>query len=140
VNASTIRSPALAVGLVLLLALGLQACGETASTSGFSGEKHAVAQAIVDFQNDVTTREQKKLCLKDLAAVVTGRFAHSGGCQAALKNQLLQVDAPGLTIQSIAVSGDRATAQVKSTRSGKSAVSTLRLVREGGRWKIAGTG
>jgi len=29
---------------------------------------------------------------------------------------------------------------VKSTYSGKSAVSTLALVKEGGRWKISGTG
>ncbi len=134
-----LRAPALAVALGLPLALGIQACGETASTSGFSGEKHAVAQTIVNFQSDVSAREQKKLCQNDLAASVTAHFAHNGGCQAALKNQLLQIDAPGLTIESISLNGDRAGAKVKSTYSGKSAVSTLQLVKEGGRWKIAAT-
>lgn len=123
-----------------MLAILLAGCGETASTSGFSGEKHAVAQTIANFQADVTAREQKKLCQNDLAASVTARFTRSGGCQAALKSQLLQVDAPGLTIQSVAVTGRRASARVKGTRSGKSAISTLQLVKEGGRWKIAAAG
>lgn len=124
------------VALTLSIAIG--ACGETASTTGFKGESHNVAQTISDFQSDVTAREQKKLCQRDLAAAVTGQLTRSGGsCQAALKNQLLQVDATGLTIQSIAVSGTKATARVKSTYSGKSAISALTLVKEGGRWKIS---
>jgi hypothetical protein len=137
VNTSPRQAAATAVGL--LLAVVLPACGETPSTSGFSGEKHAVAQTIVNFQNDVTTREQKKLCQNDLAASVTARLAHGGGCQAALKNQLTQVDAAGLTIESIVVTGKTASARVKSTYSGKSAISAMRLVKEGGRWKIAAT-
>ncbi len=138
-NASP-KAPAPAVALALSLAFVLQACGETASTSGFSGEKHAVAQAIVDFQSNVTARDQKKLCQNDLAASVTSRLAHGGGCQEALKNQLLQIGAPGLTIESVALAGNRASARVKSTYSGRKTTSTLQLVKEGGRWKIAGTG
>ena len=126
---------AAAAGLVL--ALGLQACGETASTSGFSGEKRTVAQAIVNYQTDVTTREQKKLCQSDLAASVVRRLTAAGGCQAALKRQLAQVDAPGLTIEAISLNGKQALARVKSTYSGRSAISTLRLVREGASWKIS---
>lgn len=127
-----------ATALALSVAVG--ACGETASTSGFKGESHNVAQTISNFQSDVSTREQKKLCERDLAATVTGRLARSGGsCQAALKNQLLQIDATGLTIEAIAVNGKKATARVKSTYSGKSAISALTLVNEGGRWKISGT-
>ncbi|HEX3692460.1 MAG TPA: nuclear transport factor 2 family protein [Solirubrobacteraceae bacterium] len=138
VHALLSRQAAAAAGAALLAA-GLAACGETASTSGFSGEKHAVAQAIVNFQSDVRAREQKKLCQNDLAASVTARFAHSGGCQAALKSQLTQVDAPGLTIESVLVSGRTAVARVKSTYSGKNAISAMRLVKEAGRWKIATT-
>jgi hypothetical protein len=124
----------------MALAVAIGACGETASTSGFKGESHNVAQTISDFQSDVAAREQKKLCERDLAAAVTGRLTRSGGsCQAALKNQLLQIDATGLTIETIAVDGKKATARVKSTYSGKTAISALTLVKEGGRWKISGT-
>ncbi len=129
-------------GTAVALALGVSvgACGETASTSSFKGESHNVAQTISNFQTDVTAREQKKLCERDLAATVAGRLARSGGsCQAALKNQLVQIDATGLTIEAIAVNGKKATARVKSTYSGKSAISALTLVNEGGHWKISGT-
>ncbi|HEV3094262.1 MAG TPA: hypothetical protein VGY30_07080 [Solirubrobacteraceae bacterium] len=127
--------------LAVALAAALTGCGETASTSAFKGESQNVAQTIVDFQSDVSAREQKKLCQKDLAASVTVRLTRAAGsCQAALKNQLLQIDATGLTIQSISLTGRSAAARLKSTYSGKSAVSTLTLVKEGGRWKISGTG
>lgn len=122
----------------LALAVAFGGCGETASTGSFKGESHNVAQTISDFQSDVTAREQKKLCQRDLAASVTAQLTRAGGsCQAAMKNQLLQIDATNLTIQSIAVSGNRATARIKSTYSGKSRVSTLTLVKEGSRWKIS---
>jgi hypothetical protein len=125
----------------LALAGALGGCGETASTGSFQGESHAVAQAIADFQSNVTAREQKKLCQNNLAAAVTARLTRAAGsCQAALKNQLLQIDATGLTIKSISVNGKTATARVKSTYSGKTRESTLTLVKEGGRWRIAGAG
>lgn len=127
-------------GVALALSVALAACGETASTSGFKGESHSVAQTISNFQTDVSAREQKKLCERDLAAAVTDRLTRSGGsCQAALKKQLLQIDATSLTIEAIAVNGKKATARVKSTYSGKTAISALTLVNEGGHWKISGT-
>lgn len=136
------RTKKIAVGLTLALALalGAGACGETASTSSFTGESHAVAQAVADLQSDVTGRDEKKLCQNDLAAAVTARLRSGGGCQAVLKKHLLQIDAPSLTIESISVTGNKATAQVKSTYSGKDRLSTLTLVKEGGRWKVSGTG
>jgi hypothetical protein len=129
------------VSLAITLAAALPGCGETVSTGSFKGESHNVAQAIADFQTNVTARDQKKLCQNNLAAAVTARLAHAAGsCEAALKNQLLQIDATNLTIESIAVHGNSATARVKSTYSGKNAIATLTLVKEGSHWKIAGTG
>jgi hypothetical protein len=120
--------------------VGITACGEATSTSKFTGESHNVAQTLSDFQSHVTAREQKKVCQSDLAATITTRFQNAGGCQAALKNQLLQLDALNLTIESIAVNGATASARVKSTYSGKSRITTLTLVKEGSRWKISGVG
>jgi hypothetical protein len=128
-----------AAGLcVLAAAVGLGACGETASTSGFKGESHNVAQTVSDFQSDATAGDQQKLCENDLAATVTARLRVGGGCQAILKKQLHEIDALSLTIESIAVNGAGATAHVKSTYSGKNRISTLTLVKEGSRWKISG--
>lgn len=129
----------LAAGLcTLALAAGPVACGETASTSGFNGESHNVAQAVSNFQSDTTAGDQKKLCENDLAATVTARLRGASGCQAVLKEQLHEIDALGLTIESIAVNGASATAHVKTTYSGKSRITTLTLVKEGARWKISG--
>ena len=74
----------------------------------------------------------------DLAATVKTRLGTAGsGCQSALKHQLSQIDTLELTIKSIAVKGNAASAHVTSTWSGKSRESTLALVREGKAWRIA---
>lgn len=119
------------------IALGLTACGETASTGSFKGESHNVAQTISDFQSDAMSANKQKLCTNDLASTITTRLKAAGGCEAAVKQQLTQLDSFGLTIESIAVSGATASARVKSTWSGKSRITTLSLVKEGSRWKIS---
>jgi hypothetical protein len=122
-------------------ALAIAACGEAVSTSGFSGASKGVAQTLSDFQNDATAGDEAKLCQRDLAANLTNglkRAGGAGGCQAALKEQLRQVDALNLTVQAISVKGATAQARVKSTWSGKNRLSTLSLVKEGARWKISG--
>jgi type 1 fimbria pilin len=122
-----------------LVALTMTACGaSTVSTSNFSGEAKAVAQRISDFQTDATGQNEQKLCQVDLASVVLTRLRAAGGkCEPALKTQLGEVDVFELKVESIAVTGKKASARVKSTWSGKSAISTLQLVKEGGAWKIA---
>ena len=91
-----------------------------------------------NFQSDVTARKQKKLCQNDLAATLTTRLQSAGGCQAVLKEQLLQIDAPNLTIESISRQWHSRNRAVKSTYSGKNRISTLTLVKEGSHWKISG--
>jgi hypothetical protein len=125
---------------VLAATLGLSACGETGA-SNFKGESHAVAQTVSDFQSDVTARDEKKVCENDLAATLkTSLQKNAGGCRAALKKQLLEVDSPTLTIESVAIKGTTASARVKSLYSGKNRLTTMTLVKEGSRWKISGTG
>jgi Putative lumazine-binding len=135
----TIALRGLATGLVTgAIALGLSACGETASTGSFKGEDRNVAQTISNFQSDATSTNKHKLCANDLASAIATRLKSAGGCEAAVTEQLKQLDSFGLTIQSIAVSGNSATARVKSTWSGKSRITTLSLVKQGARWKISG--
>ncbi|HXQ00658.1 MAG TPA: hypothetical protein VN845_11420 [Solirubrobacteraceae bacterium] len=135
----TISAKQLTGGLcVLALTLGVSACGETASSSGYKGESHKVAETVSNLQTDATALDQKKVCENDLAAALTARLGGNKGCQANLKNQLHEIDALTLSIKSIAVSGNKATARVKSTYSGKSRVTTLLLVKEGSHWKVSG--
>lgn len=124
----------------LALAVGISACAETASTGKFKGESHNVAQTVSNFQTDATAEDEKKLCEDDLAATLTAKLARAGGCQTVLKGQLREIDALGLTIESITVNGTHALAHLKSTYSGKNRVTVLALVKEGSHWKISGLG
>jgi ABC-type glycerol-3-phosphate transport system substrate-binding protein len=119
--------------------LGLAGCGETTSSKSFTGEEHAVAQRVSDFQKHATESSQSKLCNDDLASTLVTSIRASGkGCTEALKEQLKSVEDLTVTIESVSVDGKTATAIVKSTRSGKSVPDTLKLVKEGGAWKISG--
>ncbi|MGA2455089.1 MAG: hypothetical protein ABSG93_16385 [Solirubrobacteraceae bacterium] len=122
--------------------LALAGCGSTASTAGFKGEQHEVAQTIANLQNDATAAEQKKICANDLAAALVTRLGGAKGCETAIKNQLAEVDNLETSVKSVdvAAGGKAATAQVKSIREGKTATSAVSLVKEGGKWKISGVG
>jgi hypothetical protein len=141
-SASTIVSfkRALALPCAVLIALGLSACAKTVSTSGLSGEAKDAAETIKALQSDATSGDQKKVCDNDLAkALVTKLNAASGGCQQALKGQLAEIDSLELNIDTVQVTSaaHAATATVTSVYAGKKRKSTLSLVKEGSKWKIA---
>jgi hypothetical protein len=123
-------------------ALVLTACGTTVSTAGFKGAQHEVAQTIANLQADASAGEQGKICAKDLAAALVAKLGGKKGCEAAIKSQLAQVDSLEASVESVAVAanGKTATAQVKSIHEGKSHVSTVALLDEGGKWKVSGLG
>jgi copper chaperone CopZ len=126
---------------VPLLAVGLSACASTTSTSNFKGEQHAVAQTVANLQSHATAMEAGKICGADLASANVARLnAAPGGCTRAIEAQLKEIDSFETTVESVQVSGDHATALVKSTHAGKSALQTLTFVKEGGGWRIAGLG
>jgi hypothetical protein len=126
--------------LLGMLAVGVTACGgTTVAASNFKGESHAVAQRISDFQSDATAVDEQKMCDNDLASTIVARLKAAGSnCEKALKTQLAQVDKFNLSVDSVKVTGDTATAQVKSIYSNREHPSTLQLVKEGHNWKIAG--
>lgn len=125
-----------------LCPLALAACGPASatSTSAFSGVKHEVAQRIADFQSHASGAEEKKICSEDLAASIVARLGGTHGCEEAIKRQLGQVDNLEVSIESIEVAktGTAASARVKSIYEGKARPSTLSLVKEAGKWKLAG--
>jgi len=123
--------------LLLALAIGLIACGEEVSTSSFKGEQAEVAKRISDFQSDATKGETKSICQNDLTAALRTRLKGSSECEKAIKDQLAEIDTFTLSIESIAIKGTSASAQVKSTYSGKTKSHTLELLKEGQNWKIS---
>jgi hypothetical protein len=122
--------------------LALAACARTSSTStsGFTGVKREVAQAIADFQSNANSSEEKKICAQSLDAAIVRRLGGAKGCESAIKTQLGEIDSLELSVESIAVTahGGTASAQVKSIDEGKSRASTMLLVKQGGSWRISG--
>jgi hypothetical protein len=125
-----------------LCAVALSACASTVSTASFKGAQQQVAQTVANLQADATASEQKKICADDLAAAVVDRLGGVKGCEAAIKDQLAEVDSLEVSVQSVALAstGTTATARVKSVHQGKSQPSTISLVKEGGKWKISSLG
>jgi hypothetical protein len=121
-----------------LLVLVLASCGGAVSTGSYKGPSKAVAERISDFQSDVTAKDEKKLCNRDLASAVRARLQAGGStCVAALSKQLGAITDFQLSVSSIAVHGKSATARVKSTWSGRQRTTTMQLLEEGGAWRIA---
>lgn len=121
----------------LCMAVGISACGQTASTGSYKGESKHVATTISNLQSDATSANASKVCSRDLSARVLKRLEAGGeSCKKALEDQLREVDTYSLTVESISVQGDAATAKVKSTWSGKEKVHQLSFVKEGGSWKV----
>ena len=123
-----------------LPALALVACTSAVSTSSFHGVEHEVAQTVANLQADATSNDPKKICANDVSQAVVARLGGIKGCEAAIKRQLNEVDSLELSVQSVQVASDgaTATAHVKSVHEGKSRAGTVSLVKEDGRWKVSG--
>jgi hypothetical protein len=123
-----------------LSAFALAGCGSTTTTAGFTGVKHEVAQTIANQQSDATSAEPKKICADELASTLVTRLGGTSNCEKAIKDQLAEIDNLETSIKSVdvAAGGRTASAQVSSIREGKTAISTMSLVKEAGKWKISG--
>lgn len=133
--------PTIALLCAALATTALAACGTagSVSTSAFKGEQEQVAKAIARLQSHATALEAKKICGEDLAAARVGKLNTApGGCKQALESQLKQIDSFETNVESVKLSGDTATVQVKGVVGGKKAVQTVSLVKEGGKWKVSG--
>jgi hypothetical protein len=128
----------LAIVCLPLAACTLVACGTATSVSSFKGTEHDVAQTVANLQSHVTASEPKKVCGEDLDAALVSKLGGAKQCEAAVKEQLVDVDNTELEVESVNVSGETATAVTKSTFAGKKVKRSVSLVREGGKWKIAG--
>jgi hypothetical protein len=123
-----------------LCALVASACGTTTSTSNFKGAEHEAAQTVADLQSDITASEKKKICERDLGAPIVTKLGGQKACEEAIKNRLTEIDNTELTVESVKVEGDKATAQVKSVYGGKKQIRSVTLAKEGGRWRITSIG
>ena len=139
----TPRPPAAALAAVATCAVLAAGCAPTTSSntklSNFRGDQRPVAQAVVDFQSAASNGDEQRICRDLLARAFAGRLAARGrGCPAAVHEAIRDADSLDMTVQSVQVTGARASARVKLETGDKDRTTTLALVREGARWRIAG--
>jgi hypothetical protein len=129
--------------VLVLAALALAAGGCTSSggsgdsAADFQGEQRRVADVVEDLETAGSDGDQDEICSRILAAGLVDRLEERGGCRRLVNGALEDVDTFGLTVESVRITGDRAVAQVTTDTGDRERAATLRLVREGGRWKVA---
>jgi hypothetical protein len=118
------------------LALALGGCGSGPSDS------EQVRSVVLGFGRATAAKNYQKLCDDLLAPRLVEKIKTAGlSCEAALRKGLGSVRDPKLTVGRIAVNGDSATADVRTSARGQQpARVTLKLTKVGSRWMIASLG
>jgi hypothetical protein len=101
-----------------------------------------VRSAVLDFGRATAAKDFQKLCDRLLAPRLLAKLRQAGlPCEVALQKGLGDVRDPKLTLGRVAVHGDSATADVRTSARGQPpARVTLKLTKVGGTWKIASLG
>ena len=117
----------------------LAVSGAFAGCGGGPSETEKVHDVVEAFGKASAAKDYQRLCDDLLAPKLVDEVESAGlPCEVAVKQGLGDVSAPKLTIGTITVSGDAATADVLSSAQGeKPSRDTLQLVRVDSGWRIA---
>jgi hypothetical protein len=116
-----------------------QTTSSSNSVSKFKGDQRAAAQTIEDLQAAADDSDETEICNQILARGLAARIASGGhGCAEVVNATLKDTDSTDMTVESVRVTGDRATARVKFETGKKDRRRNIPLVRERGRWRISG--
>jgi hypothetical protein len=120
----------IALVAVLALAAPLTACG--------GSDEDDVRETLEAFAQATARKDYQRLCDELFSSKLVEEVRQTVPCEVALQNSSLD-DArnPKLTVRSVKVDGDRATAEVATTAANqRPSQDTVQLVRENGEWRI----
>jgi hypothetical protein len=128
---------------LLLAAAGLATgCGASGgnSASDFTGVRQDVATTVDDLESAAKSSDENKICTELLAPslIDTLRTASKASCNTAVNDAIKDADSFDMTVKSVNVTGDTATAVVDSKN--RSADDTFTFEKVGGAWKISSFG
>ena len=124
--------------LVLVLAVcALAGCGDSGPT-----DEQQIRTALAEFERATAERDYQALCDRVLAPKLIETVRQIGlPCELALQKGFEDVEDPRLTVGTVTVDEDEATAEVRSSAAGQSpSQDTVELVRVDGKWRVASLG
>lgn len=126
------RRPTAVLVVTLVAALLGAGCGG-------SSDADQVRQTLATFARATARKDYQTLCDRVLAASLTEKLSLVGlPCEVALGKYLGAAVNPTLTVRSVTVDGNRATAFVHATEAGQPpSDETVRLVKERGSWRVS---
>jgi hypothetical protein len=111
------------------------------SSGKFRGDQRLVANTVEDFESAAAKGDQDQICRELLAKPLIAEYARRGGtCEKVVDGVLRDSDSFGLTVESVRIAADQATARVKADRGEKDVIRTVTLVKEGPGWRISAFG
>jgi hypothetical protein len=124
----------LAPALTLLVLVG---CGDAGPTP-----EEQVRATVSEFGRATADKDYTAMCDRLLAPKLVEDVTQAGlSCERALKQGLDRVRDPRLTIGQVKISGDGATAEIRTSAAGEEpSKDTLELVNINGTWKISSLG
>jgi hypothetical protein len=123
--------------LLVAVAAALAGCGQSGPT-----DEQLVARTVAEFGRATAAKDYTTLCTRLLSPALVDKLEQIGlPCTRALATSLGEVKDPRLTVGTITVEDDHATAQIRTSASGQAPSSdTLELSRVDGTWRIASLG
>ena len=123
--------------VALLAGAALAGCGSSGPT-----DEQQVRETVDAFSKATAAKDYDKLCKQLLAPKLLEQVEQAGlPCEVALSKGLGDVKEPRITVGQITVSGNSATADVRTSAAGQEpSRDTLKLTKVGGRWRIASLG
>jgi hypothetical protein len=137
------RTPlAAALAALALVAAGCTSTGSgsSGSSGNFKGEQKLVANTVEDLRTAASKGDQDTICAELLARDVVARLQARGGCRPVIDAALKDLDTSDLAVDTVRVTGTTAEARVSTKVGKRDRFSTMRLVRQNGRWKISSLG
>jgi Putative lumazine-binding len=119
--------------------LALAACLAAGCGDDGPSDEEKVRAALEQFQRATEARDYRALCEDILAPQLIKSVKRLGvACEVAFERGFEDVREPRMTVGSISVSGDSASARVRSSAAGQDpSDDTIELVRVGDDWRIA---
>ena len=128
--------------IVVVLALGVSACGASGSnseTAKFKGAQAEVADVVDNLASAGRSGDAKKICSDILSKQLLAELNSAGGdCVTEMDRAIKDASDYDLRVTAVKVNGANATATVRQGADGKTA--TFTFVKENGSWRASALG